>query len=163
LRPVAAIGQPAPGLMRERTKMDDRKTVRWTGLVFGMLLASTGTAAAATQSDAASRHSEASLAASVEVPVAVAEALSAGAAFSVTALEASGGVVALTISAVGVGTSAVVRVSAEIARALGIAVGTVVVVTAVSAGWILSVAGESLCFVANELARPHLHSRRLSL
>ena len=42
-----------------------------------------------------------------------------------------------------------------------IAVGTAVVVTAVSTGWILSVAGESLCFIANALARPHLHSRRL--
>lgn len=119
-------------------------------------------ARAATQSDA-SRQSEASLAASVEVPVVMAEALSAGGAFSVTAIEASGGVVALTISAVAVGTSAVVGISAEAAKALGIAIGTAVVVTAVSTGWILSVAGESLCFVANALARPHLHSRRLPL
>lgn len=143
--------------------MDDRNCAWWMGPPLGLLLAAIGTAGAATQSDAASRHSEASLAASVDVPLAVAEALSAGNTFSVTAVEASGGVVALTISAVGVGTSAVVRISAEMARALGIAVGTVVEVTAVSAGWILSVAGESLCFVANELARPHLHSRRLAL
>ncbi|HRN61773.1 MAG TPA: hypothetical protein PLF73_04855, partial [Luteimonas sp.] len=80
-----------------------------------------------------------------------------------TAIEASGGAVALTISAVAVGTSAVVMISAEAAKALGIAVGSAVVVTAVAAGWILSVAGESLCFVANALARPHLHSRRLPL
>ncbi|HRO26045.1 MAG TPA: hypothetical protein PLD19_01240 [Luteimonas sp.] len=117
---------------------------------------------AATQSDL-SRQSEASLAASVEVPIVMAEALSAGAAFSVSAIEASGGAVALTISAVAVGTSAVVMISAEAAKALGIAVGSAVVVTAVAAGWILSVAGESLCFVANALARPHLHSRRLPL
>ena len=125
------------------------------------LLFVAGPAFAATQSDAASRQSDASLAASVEVPVAMAAALSAGAAFSITAVEASGGAVALTVSAVGAGASAVVLVSAEVARALGIAVGTAVVVTAVSTGWILSVAGESLCFIANALARPHLHSRRL--
>ena len=129
--------------------------------ILSVLLLVSGPLCAATQSDAASRQSEASLAASVEVPVAMAEALSAGAGFSVTALEASGGAVALTVSAVGAGASAVIVVSAEIARALGIAVGTAVVATAVSTGWILSVAGESLCFIANALARPHLHSRRL--
>ena len=127
------------------------------------LLLATGPAFAATQSDAASRQSDASLAASVEVPVAMAEALSAGAGFSITAVEASGGTVALTVSAIGAGASAVVVVSAEVARTLGIAVGTVVVATAVSTGWILSVAGESLCFVADALARPHLHSRRLPI
>lgn len=126
------------------------------------LSAAIAPARAATQSDL-SRQSEASLAASVEVPVVMTEALSAGAAFSVTAIEASGSAVALTISAVAAGTSAVVMFSAEVAKALGIAVGTAIVVTAVAAGWILSVAGESLCFVANALARPHLHSRRLPL
>lgn len=110
-----------------------------------------------------SRQSEASLAASVEVPVVVVEALSAGAAFSVTAIEASAGMVALTVSAVGAGASVVVMVSAEMAKALGIAVGAAVLVTAVSTGWILSVAGEALCFIANAAARPHLHSRRLPL
>lgn len=110
-----------------------------------------------------SHQSEASLIASIEVPVAMAEALSAGAPLSVTALEASGGAVALTVSAVGAGASAVVVISAEAARALGIVVGTAVVATAVSAGWILSVAGESLCFVADAAARAHLHSRRLPL
>ncbi len=129
----------------------------------GVLLVAAGPAFAATQSDAASRQSDASLAASVEVPVAMAGALSAGAEFSITAIEASGGAVALTVSAVGAGASTVIVVSAEIARALGIAVGTAVVATAVSTGWILSVAGESLCFVANALARPHLHSRRLAI
>lgn len=133
------------------------------GMALCGLLALSAPAHAATQSDAVSRQSEASLAASVEVPVAMTEALSAGAGFSVAAIEASGETVALTISAVAGGASAVVVVSAELARALGIAVGTAVVVTAVSAGWILSVAGESLCFIANELARPHLHSRRLPL
>lgn len=141
--------------MRQRTAV-----LRWASCA---LLLAAGPAFAATQSDAASRQSEASLAASVEVPVAMAEALSAGAGFSITAIEASGGAVALTVSAIGGGASAVVVVSAEIARALGVAVGTVVVATAVSTGWILSVAGESLCFVADALARPHLHSRRLPI
>ncbi|WP_165967299.1 hypothetical protein [Luteimonas aestuarii] len=144
-------------MQRDRGQAMDLKAA----MVIAMSLAYMGAAGAATQSDALSRQSDASLMASVEVPVAMAEALSAGAALSVTAVDASGGVVALTISAAGAGASALVQVSAEMARALGIAVGTVVVVTAVSTGWVLSVAGESLYYVANALTRPHLHSRRL--
>ncbi|WP_202844269.1 hypothetical protein [Luteimonas saliphila] len=136
---------------------------RLSGRMAALLLAATAFPALATIQSDASRQSEASLAASLEVPVAMTEALSAGAGFSITAIAASGDAVALTISAVATGASAVVVISAEAAKALGIAVGTVVVVTAVSTGWILSVAGESLCFIANELARPHLHSHRLPL
>jgi hypothetical protein len=33
-------------------------------------------------------------------------------------------------------------------------------VAAVSTGWILSAAGEALCFIANDAARPHIHSHR---
>ena len=126
------------------------------------LLALASPLQAATQSDA-SRQSEASLDASLEIPVAMTEALSVGAELSVTMVESSGEVVLLTVSAVGKGASAVITLSAEAVRALGIAVGTAIVVTAVSAGWILSAAGESIYFVANALARPHLHSQRLSL
>jgi len=159
---VHAVGtQAAPVPSTEHAGMPHRTPL--FRRVLPALFVAAAPAFAATQSDAASRQSDASLAASVEVPVAMAEALSAGAGFSVTAVEASGGAVALTISAVGAGASAVIVLSAEVARALGIAVGTAVAVTAVSTGWILSVAGESLCFVANALARPHLHSRRLPI
>ena len=61
------------------------------------------------------------------------------------------------------GASFVVDLSAEAIKRLGIAVGTAISVAVVSTGWILSVAGESLCFVADALARPHLHSRRLPI
>ena len=43
---------------------------------------------------------------------------------------------------------------------LGIAVGTAISVAAVATGWILSAAGEALCFIANDAARPHIHSHR---
>ncbi|WP_139179167.1 hypothetical protein [Lysobacter sp. yr284] len=115
------------------------------------------------QSDAASRQSATSLDASVEVPVAAAHALSAGAKFSVTAIEASGNAVAVTVSAVGAGTSLVVKLSAEQARNLGLSVGASVVITAVAAGWLISdAAGHVFCFVPDERARRHLHSHRLS-
>lgn len=117
---------------------------------------------AAVQSDGASRQSATSLDASVEVPVAAAHALSEGAKFSVTAIEASGNAVAVTVSAVGAGASLVVKLSAEQARTLGLSVGASVVITAVAAGWLISdAAGHVFCFVPDERARRHLHSRRV--
>ena len=116
---------------------------------------------AAVQSDAASRQSEASLAASVEVPAAVAMALSEGAKFSVTGVAASAQGVAVTVSAAGVGASFVVYLSAAAAKELGLRVGQAVTVSVVAAGWILSAGGHALCFVPNDEARGLLHSRRI--
>lgn len=69
----------------------------------------------------------------------------------------------MTVSAVGAGASLVVKLSAEQARTLGLSVGASVVITAVAAGWLISdAAGHVFCFVPDERARRHLHSRRLS-
>ncbi|WP_242113072.1 hypothetical protein [Luteimonas aquatica] len=126
------------------------------------LLATALPGLAAIQSDAVSRQSAASLDASIEVPVAVSVALSEGARFAVTGVAASGEAVAVTVSAIGTGVSFVARVSARTAAAMAVSVGTVVVVTSVAAGWLLSVGDETLCFVANERARTLIHSRRLA-
>ena len=121
-------------------------------------------APAAPQSDGASRMSEASLAASIEVPVAVIHALGHGASAVVAGVAVVAGSVAVTVSvaAAGVvaGASFVVYLSAELVKRLGIAIGTAISVAAVSTGWILSAAGEALCFIANDAARPHIHSHR---
>ncbi|MEF3082780.1 hypothetical protein V3391_11250 [Luteimonas sp. SMYT11W] len=121
-----------------------------------------GCGAAFAQSNAMSRQSDASLLASVQVPVAMTEALSAGGRFSITALEASGDTVMLTVSGVGLAASAVIVVSAELVRRLGIVAGTAIVAVAVSGGWILSAAGEGIAFVADALTRPFIHSMRIS-
>ncbi len=113
------------------------------------------------QSDAASRQSESSMAASVEVPVAIVHALSEGAAFVVTAVDASAEGVAVTVSAFAVGTSFVVYLSAEAAEEIGVVVGTAVSVTVIATGWLLSAAGEVLCFIANDGVRQHIHTRRI--
>jgi hypothetical protein len=119
---------------------------------------------AAPQSDGASRMSQASLEASIEVPVAVIHALGHGASAVVTGVAVVAGSVAVTVSvaAAGVvaGASFVVYLSVEAIRRLGIAVGTAISVTVVATGWILSAAGEALCFIANDAARPHIHSHR---
>ena len=131
-------------------------------IIFALLLATAGMPAWATiQSDAASRQSESSLAASVEVPVAVAHALSEGAAFAVTAVDASVEGVAVTVSTATAGVSFVVHLSAEAAEGIGVVVGTAVSVTVIATGWLLSAAGEVLCFIANDGVRQHIHSRRI--
>lgn len=136
-----------------------RRTV-WAALLFAGGLFACGTAVA--QSNAMSRQSNASMMASAQVPVAMVEALSAGGRFSITALEASGEAVVLTVSGVGLAASAVIVVSAELVRRLGIVAGTAIVAVAVSGGWILRAAGEGIAFVADALTRPFIHSTRIS-
>lgn len=119
-----------------------------------------GPATAAAQSDGASRQSQASFAASVEVPIAVTHALSHGAAAVVSGVAATAGSVAVTVSVAAAGASFVVYLSVEAVRRLSIAVGTTISVTAVATGWLLSAAGEALCFIANDAVRPHIHSHR---
>lgn len=111
------------------------------------------------QSDASLRQSEASLMASVEVPAAMVEALAAGGRFVVTAVVVGATGVAVTVSAVGLGASFVVHLAVEAAKALAIHAGMAVEAVAVSGGWLLMAAGEALCFVADEVARSHVHSR----
>lgn len=117
-------------------------------------------AVAAVQSDGASRHSQASLAASVEVPVAAVSALAHGSAAVVSGIATAAGSVAVTVSLGVAGASFVVYLSAEAVRRLGLAVGTALSVTAVASGWLISAGDEALCFVANDAARPLFHSRR---
>ncbi len=113
------------------------------------------------QSDASVRQSQASVAASVEVPVAVVSALAEGGKFVITGVAVSGAVVAVTVSGVGLGASFVVHLSVEAVERLAIATGKAVDAVAVSGGWLLMAAGEALCFIADEVARPHVHSRML--
>ena len=113
------------------------------------------------QSDASLRQSEASLMASVEVPVAIVGALAQGGKFVVSGVAASGAVVAVTVSVVGLGASFVVYLSVEAVKSLALASGHALEAVAVSGGWLLMTAGEALCFIADETARAHVHSRRL--
>ena len=114
------------------------------------------------QSDASLRQSEASLMASVEVPVAIVAALAQGGKLVVSGVVASGAMVAVTVSVVGLGASFVVYLSVEAVKSLALASGQALEAVAVSGGWLLMTAGEALCFIADDTARTHVHSRRLS-
>lgn len=131
----------------------------WRIVAFALALTGLQWPNAQAQSEAISRQSQLSLAASAEVPAAALSALAEGGKFVIGAVAISGGVAAITVSAVGVGASFVVYVSVEALKAGAIVVGKTLEVVAVSGGWLLYASGEALCFVIDEAMRPHLHSR----
>jgi uncharacterized protein YoaH (UPF0181 family) len=146
--------QTAPPLLRH---MPLRYRIAAAALALGCLLIPPADA-----QPGASRASEASLAASVEVPIAAVSALAAGSEFVVTGVVASGAVVAVTVSAVGVGASFVVYLSVEAVKALGLSAGHALEAVAVSGGWLLMASGEAICFIADEATRSHIHSREIT-
>lgn len=135
------------------------RVVRW-GLGLGLLLAA-APAAFADASTAASRQSESSLAASVEVPAAALVALSEGGRFVVQSVDASAGVVVLIADGASEAASFTLRLSRDAIVGASIVAGTAVSVTAVASGWLLYVGSEAIAFVADAAVRPHLHSRRV--
>lgn len=116
----------------------------------------------AAQAGAVSQQSQVSVAASVQVPAAAAIALSEGGAFVVTGIAASAQGVAVTVSALAEGSAFVVQLSAEAVARLGLAAGSAISVTVVAGGWLLSAAGEAIAFVASDMLKPLIHSRRIS-
>jgi hypothetical protein len=95
------------------------------------------------------------LAVSVAAPVMV---LSAGAVLTVVAVDASvhGTVWVLERASDGV------RSSVHLAGHVAVGLGTAVVATALSTGWVLSAAGEAIAFIPNELGAALLYNERLS-
>jgi hypothetical protein len=55
-----------------------------------------------------------------------------------------------------------VEVSGKLARGLVVTVGTAVNVVVISAGTVLSVAGQAIAFIPNEVGKALLHSQRLT-
>lgn len=97
------------------------------------------------------------------LPVAVvlsapAALLSGGVVLTVVAVEASaeGAVWVLERASDGA------RASVRLAGGAALAVGTGVLVTAMSAGWILSAAGQAIAFVPNEIGASLLHNERVT-
>ncbi len=99
------------------------------------------------------------IAVSVMAPVAL---ISAGAALTVVAVEGASAGTVWVLERASDGVRASVTLSAEAARGLSVAVGTVVVVSAVTAGWVLSAAGQAVAFIPNELGKALLHNERIT-
>ncbi len=101
------------------------------------------------------------------LPVAVSVAapamfLSAGAVLTVVAVEASAAGAVCVLERASDRARASVKLSAQAAGGLSVGVGTVVVVTAFSAGWVLSAAGRAIAYIPNEIGAALLYNERVT-
>lgn len=99
------------------------------------------------------------VAVSVAAPVML---LSAGAMLTVVAVEASAVGTVVILERASDGARASVTLSAQGASALSVGVGTVVVVSAFSAGWVLSAAGRAIAYIPNEIGKALLYNERVT-
>ena len=125
------------------------------GVLCTALLAGVSTAQAHPNASDASALSMLPIAVSVAAPVMF---ISGGAMLTVVAVEASaeGTVWVLERASDGV------RASITVAGGVSVAVGTAVVVTAISAGWVLSAAGQAIAFIPNQIGAALLYNERIT-
>ena len=137
-----------------------KKFVLATGLALSLSITLCGTARAHNgPSEASAGLSMLPIAISVAVPVAV---VSLTGAFVVTAVQGVSGATVWVLERASDGAQASVKVSAQVAGGASVVVGTAVVVTACSAGWVLSTAGKAIAFVPNEIGKALLHNERVT-
>lgn len=128
------------------------------------LILSCSLAAALALSPAHAHHPSPSDASALSLlPVAISVAapamvLSAGVGLTVVAVQASAHGTVLILESASDGA----RASVHLAGHAAIGIGSAVVATAISAGWVLCAAGEALAFIPNELGHALLYNERLS-
>jgi len=101
------------------------------------------------------------------LPVAVSVAAPAllfvgGATLTVVSVEASANGTLCVLERASDGARASLRLSAQTAGALSLGVGSVVLVSALGSGWLLSAAGQAIAFIPNEIGAALLHDERIS-
>lgn len=133
-----------------------------TALLTALALAAPVLPAAAHRDSAASELSALSMlpvALSVAAPVGL---LVSGAAFTVVAVEAASGATVWVLERASDGARASVTLGSAVVGGVSVAAGTVVLCTAMSAGWVLSAAGKAIAYIPNELGRALLHNERIT-
>jgi hypothetical protein len=112
------------------------------------------------QSDA-SRASEESLLPVAMLSVAPGMLLAGSAALTVVAVEKTAEGTVWLVERASDGARASLRVTGQVAGDVSQAVGSMITVTAVSAGYILCTAGRAIAFVPNEIGATLLYTRKL--
>ena len=143
-------------LTKSRRHSIARTAVLTTALAVGLTLGHAPMARAhVNASEASSALSLLPVAVSVAAPVLLVAGVGAFTVASVAA-SAEGSVWVLERASDGA------RASVQFAGHASAAVGTAVMVTAVSTGWVLSAAGTAIAFIPNELGRALLHNERVT-
>jgi len=99
------------------------------------------------------------IAVSVAAPAMI---LSGGVMLSVVAVEASATGTVWVLERASDGARMSITLSAQAAGGLSVAAGTAVVVTAFSAGWVLSAAGKAIAYIPNEIGAALLYNERVT-
>lgn len=132
-------------------------------LVIGLAVATTTAAPAwahdADASAASSALSALPVAVSVVAPIGV---ISAGTTLVVASVEVTAIGTVWVLERASDGAKAVIKLSAEGARAASVGVGTAVTLTALSTGWVLLAGSEMLAFIPNELGKALLYNERIT-
>jgi len=128
-------------------------------LVAALVLALAGGARAHTGASEASALSMLPVAVSVAAPVGL---LSAGAVFTVVAVDAASQGTVWVLERASDGARASVTLGAHMAGGVSVVAGTAVVATAFSAGWVLSAAGKAIAFIPNEMGKALLYNERVT-
>lgn len=149
-----------------RAPLRGRRTLRALAGTLAAALAFTFASPAAVHAHATASEASAlsmlPVAVSVAAPVGL---LVSGAAFTVVAVEAASEGTVWVLERASDGARASVTLSAQAVQATGavsVVAGTAVVVTAFSAGWVLSAAGKALAVIPNELGRALLYNERVT-
>ena len=140
------------------------KRRRWVATVTALAIgAAVATVDAHPNASDASALSALPIAVSVAVSVAAPSMiLSGGAMLTVVAVEASAEGTLCILERASDGARASVRLSANTAGALSIGAGTVVMVSAIGTGWVLSAAGRAVAFIPNEIGAALLYNERVT-
>jgi hypothetical protein len=141
--------------------MDISKIRRRLACIAAATLLTLNLAVAQAQSEASalSALSALPIAVSVAAPVMI---LSAGVSLTVVSVEASATGAVWVLERASDGARATIKLSAQAAGGLSVAAGAVVVVTAVSTGWVLSTASEAIAFIPNEIGAALLYNERVT-
>ncbi len=129
----------------------------------GWIVASLALALSLGPASAARGHTASELSAMSMLPVAVSVVapvglLSAGAMFTVVAVEAVSGATVWVLERASDGA----RASVTLAGGASAAVGTVVVATAFSAGVLLSAAGKAIAYIPNEIGKALIYNEKVA-
>lgn len=114
---------------------------------------------------AQSSVSDASLLSALPIAVSVAAPVmlfSAGAVLSVVAVEATSSGAVWILERASDGARASVRLGSQAAVGLATTAGTLVVVSAIGTGWVLSAASQAIAFIPNEIGAALLYNERIT-
>lgn len=135
-------------------------TLHLRRLAAAVLLAATlGSARAHPNASDASLLSALPIAVSVAAPAML---LSAGATLTVVAVEASADGTVWVLERASDGARASLTLSAQALGGASVVAGTAVLVTAFSAGWVLSAAGKAIAYIPNQIGSALLYNERVT-